>query len=311
MQIQTEIADIKGGKTPQLADTTSTPTFLNRWWPEEAQNTNLKTINTPDATTTHTSQSSADLEITVSNNQDTEKLANTAAKQPVQSINRQPNPKLNTAIQQQGEDSLVYFNEKQSSGTTSHASFIKGSEMPVTDRRQQINGIQVVLNVNESTSGATRLVADEMLSRHVNNTLLSQVAEVIRHNARKDARGQTQVTLQLHPQNLGKVIIKLTYRDGNISTHFYAATEPVKRIIESFLPQLRENLASFELNLQNASVSVGEDSGLWGQQGNRQSQFKRQRNSYINVAEKSDETLSAKTAGSIDRIDANRFNYFV
>jgi flagellar hook-length control protein FliK len=144
--------------------------------------------------------------------------------------------------------------------------------------------------------------------RPENNPVFMQLAEAIKGKVSKDSQGQTHVRLQLHPQNLGEVTIKLIYRDGNVTAHFQAASEQVKQIIENSLPQLRETLASFQLSLQNASVSVGHENGRWGQDGNQGRYFKKQHSAHIPSAGligQSGATVATQQEAS------SRLNYFV
>ena len=102
-----------------------------------------------------------------------------------------------------------------------------------------------------------------------------QLAEAIRGQIGRDGQGSTHVRLQLQPESLGEVVIRLVYKDGNLSTHFHAATEGARQIIESSLGQLREALATHQLNLQHTTVSAGGEEGRWGQDWNHNRNFNR------------------------------------
>ncbi len=143
------------------------------------------------------------------------------------------------------------------------------------------------------------------------NSLAAQLADAVRGRIAKDGQGQMHVRLQLQPEHLGEVNIKIIYRDGNLSTHFHAASEQVKHVIESSLGQLRENLASFQLNLQSVSVSVGGEQGRREQSWERNPQFRQQHSPHIAGQGKSESLAAGTTASSAAAEYTSGLNYFV
>jgi flagellar hook-length control protein FliK len=177
----------------------------------------------------------------------------------------------------------------------------------------QVDNTQVVLNAAMSTNASTVKTAGveaPTFARPGDNALFMQLAEAVRGHVHKDGQGQTQVRLQLHPANLGEVSIKLTYRDGHITTHFHAATEQARQVIESSLPQLRETLAGYQLNLQSATVSAGDEGNRWGQRENQGRQFNKQRGSHLTERGKTTETISGTGPEAAATSSANQLNYF-
>lgn len=143
-------------------------------------------------------------------------------------------------------------------------------------------------------------------------SFVSRFAEIIKGHVNKDSSGQTHIKLQLQPESLGQVIIRLVFKDGNISTQFQAATEHAKQIIENSLPQLRETLANFQLNLQNASVTVGgEDGGnsKWGREWNQGGNNNSRRNQF--KGDNDDLEVVDNPSKSKDVIKQNQLNYFI
>ncbi len=79
----------------------------------------------------------------------------------------------------------------------------------------------------------------------------------------------TVIRLNLEPQSLGEIRIKLSYVNGELSAHFHTASGMVKDAIESSLSQLRDNLAQVNVSLGNATTSWGQQ-----QQGQKWQNFK-------------------------------------
>ncbi|WP_347491386.1 flagellar hook-length control protein FliK [Desulfoscipio sp. XC116] len=178
---------------------------------------------------------------------------------------------------------------------------------------QQLDGAQMAMNItSSSTAGTAKAAGGEMpaLLKSSDNALFMQLADAVRGQVSKDGQGQTQVRLQLHPANLGEVSIKLTYRDGNITTHFHAATEQARQAIENCLPQLREVLAGHQLNLQSATVSAGDEGSRWGQRENQGQQYSKKRGANITKSGQVTETITGTSPEAMLTGDANRLNSF-
>jgi len=94
-------------------------------------------------------------------------------------------------------------------------------------------------------------------SETVNKTdIINQIvkkAEVIFTDAKQEMR------MQLEPENLGKLSLKLAVEKGLITAKFVAESYEVKQIIESNLNDLKDMLKEKGLEVQNFSVSVGQD----------------------------------------------------
>ncbi|AGL01654.1 flagellar hook-length control protein [Desulfoscipio gibsoniae DSM 7213] len=166
--------------------------------------------------------------------------------------------------------------------------------------------------INNDILSATKSAGGKAinLTRTEVNNVYMQLAEAIRGQVVKGGQGQTQVSLQLQPKHLGEVVIKIIYRDGNIATHFQTASEHAKYMIESSLSQLKETLSSFNLNLQNATVSIGGENNRRGQNWDQNRQHKKQFDGLsgktMAVNEKAFGQSTEEITGALDKL-----NYFV
>lgn len=71
---------------------------------------------------------------------------------------------------------------------------------------------------------------------------------------------QSEMRMQLEPENLGKLTLKIAVERGLITAKFTAENNEVKQIIESSFNELKDMLQEKGLEVQNFSVSVGQDS---------------------------------------------------
>ncbi len=70
------------------------------------------------------------------------------------------------------------------------------------------------------------------------------------------ALGETTMEMELNPASLGKVLMEVTQKEGNISAHIYTQNETVKEALESQMVQLRENLNQQGVKVDSVQVSV-------------------------------------------------------
>ncbi|GHU40953.1 hypothetical protein FACS1894111_02440 [Clostridia bacterium] len=83
-------------------------------------------------------------------------------------------------------------------------------------------------------------------------------------------REQSSVEILLNPANLGKVMLQVSAREGMITAQLAAETEAVKRILETRVAELKENLNQQGLKVEAVEVTVAShafDRNLQGQPG--------------------------------------------
>lgn len=97
--------------------------------------------------------------------------------------------------------------------------------------------------------------------------------------------GKSEVKLQLMPENLGSVYIKISMEKGAMTAKVYAENIQVKELIDNNLNQLRINLGEKGINVSSLEVSVGQDPRSFEKQQTyyqHQSKLKRLTNDRIN-----------------------------
>ncbi|MDO4719304.1 MAG: flagellar hook-length control protein FliK [Peptostreptococcaceae bacterium] len=72
-------------------------------------------------------------------------------------------------------------------------------------------------------------------------------------------QNKNEMKIQLHPQTLGKLTVKLSSENGVMNASFFAENDKAKQMIESQMEELRRTLETQGIQVQNLSVTV--DSG--------------------------------------------------
>lgn len=73
---------------------------------------------------------------------------------------------------------------------------------------------------------------------------------------------QSEVRLNLHPEHLGHIAVKLVVGDGAIRANLVAQDMAVKAALEANLDQLKSRLSDQGFQVEQVHVTVGSDSGL-------------------------------------------------
>ncbi|NLA57312.1 MAG: flagellar hook-length control protein FliK [Firmicutes bacterium] len=86
----------------------------------------------------------------------------------------------------------------------------------------------------------------------------SQVVEQIIRGVELNVKGENgEIRLQLKPDSLGEVEVRIAAHNGIVSAEFIAESQRVKSLIEAGLDQLKQQLMEQGLNIQELTVQVG------------------------------------------------------
>lgn len=80
--------------------------------------------------------------------------------------------------------------------------------------------------------------------------------QVIQRSSLKELEGKRQLTVELHPEELGQVKLNLTQDNDRMQLHLQAQSSEVRDILEKHLPRLQEALQQQGLRLETIQVSV-------------------------------------------------------
>ena len=136
--------------------------------------------------------------------------------------------------------------------------------------------------------------------RPMAQSVANQVAMKVKLMA---GENRQEMELQLKPESLGKLSLKIVHERGEILAKITAENEQVKGILESNLQLLKDALEKNGLSVQQLSVSVGNGSNSDSKQSKEDS-----RNSFY--AEKSGETSAAGAVNPAELLEKIAKEYF-
>ncbi|MEE0862199.1 MAG: flagellar hook-length control protein FliK [Lachnospiraceae bacterium] len=128
-----------------------------------------------------------------------------------------------------------------------------------------------ILNVNtvRPEDFAVRLTED--LSAKVGERqAITIVRQVVEQVSVQTKQGMTTMELQLYPAHLGRVVVQLVSRDGNVTAQITAETEAAKNALEGQLTLLKENLVNQGVRIENVEVTIASHAFEQNMQGERQ-----------------------------------------
>lgn len=119
---------------------------------------------------------------------------------------------------------------------------------------QQNNKAEFQINVKEMNVNFKK---DEMViinKSDIVNQVVKKADIIIRE-------GHSEMIMKLEPESLGKLNLKIVVENGLITAKFVAESQQVKEVLESSFNQLKDSLQEKGIEVQNFSVSVGQQSG--------------------------------------------------
>lgn len=180
------------------------------------------------------------------------------------------------------------------------------------------NAEDVISNLNQAMAqAATGPALTETYDTVVSQTdIVRQVVDEIKLNLSKDV---TSMTLQLNPEQLGKVQIHVTTKNGVMQAQIIAETEAARKAVESGLSLLKEAFDNRDLKVDAIEVMVGTQD--YFENGEAQTQAdaesgrenQRKRVTGINLQADSDDEISEnqKLESEMMKAQGNQVSYMV
>lgn len=118
-------------------------------------------------------------------------------------------------------------------------------------------GSQIITNLNQAIENAMQTEDAAGVSSYLDAVqeadIVRQVIDNIRVNINSDS---TSITLQLNPENLGKVQVSVANKNGVMQAQIVAETEAAKHAIEGSIALLKETFDNHELKVDAIEVMV-------------------------------------------------------
>lgn len=177
------------------------------------------------------------------------------------------------------------------------------------------NAEGVISNLNQAMTQVTgeEIAATPFDTSVAQTDIVRQVVDEIRLNLSKDV---TSMTLQLNPEQLGKVQIHVSTKNGVMQAQIIAETEAAKAAVESGLAVLKEAFENQDLKVDAIEVMVGtpdyftEESGAEAQMEQKE-QKSGNSTGAVNFAGNSDDEISEDMSLESEMMKAqgNQVNY--
>jgi flagellar hook-length control protein FliK len=155
------------------------------------------------------------------------------------------------------------------------------SEQPVLETVTRFDGGELRLETVDVKTGAkvqSMPVVDQQ-QRIQEFEVVRQVAEKVRYMANQ---GSQRMTLQLNPEQLGQIDLRIVLKDGEMQVHASVNSDTAQQALESHVGLLRESLEKQNIVLERLEVSVdrqradGSANNQQQQSGERNSRSRRQ-----------------------------------
>lgn len=114
-------------------------------------------------------------------------------------------------------------------------------------------GVQVN-NQQQPVNAAAAEAVPEFARQLDTESIIRQIVEYTKVSI---SNTQTTMEMQLNPENLGKIYLEVTARQGNVSAHIIAQNEFVKEALETQMAELKQNLNQAGVKVDAVEVTVG------------------------------------------------------
>ena len=129
----------------------------------------------------------------------------------------------------------------------------KGNENSASENQQFATNGNTQLNNTQTVNQATDFsgnIPGENVSAH---EIYDQIGEYIKTQVKP---GMSEVEMQLNPEHLGSLHIRLSSKQGNVTAQFVVQNEAVRAALEMQMIQLKENFAEQGIKVDAVEVTV-------------------------------------------------------
>lgn len=142
----------------------------------------------------------------------------------------------------------------EKTGSEKHETVISKSSIEVKDIIPDDSAVVSIQNTIDSLDAATEKVPVSAFEKLLPEKVTEQVVMKVKLMA---GENRQEMEMQLKPESLGKLTLKIVHERGEILAKITAENEQVKGILEGSMQQLKDALEKSGVSVQSLSVSVG------------------------------------------------------
>lgn len=211
--------------------------------------------------------------------------------------------------------------------TTDSKSFWENVSSRLTVRKENseqlsgnMNGQPSLAESNTLNSGSNNkdsTLINDKLNQMFDFTEQDNVLDQIVKKVELDLKsGQTEMRMQLKPENLGEVQMKVVIEDGKLNAHFLTSTATAKEALEANVQQLKQSLQEQGVKVEKIAILLSSGDLQFNQKQQDESLYQNQkitknwrRSSGIADYESPDETVVGKTSATDQILSAEQIDY--
>ncbi len=197
--------------------------------------------------------------------------------------------KTETPITQEHESTVGSTDAKPKysfEGSSHERTIIAASEKPEEQKIPQtaINPHMVEVSFTDFTEVSDNAPVKNGTIKEIVGTDAVVIQQVIEKAETLLGENRSEVVMQLKPESLGKISLRVIQERGEIVARFVAENEQVKAVLENNMQMLRDSLQRSGVLLQSLSVSVGHQNTGQNPGDNRSLQSEPEKRRHIKVA---------------------------
>lgn len=126
-------------------------------------------------------------------------------------------------------------------------------------------------------------MVDKVESKQLDQLLKQEIVQQVVNRISINVTGNnSEMTMQLRPEHLGKLVLNIVSNDGVLTAKFMTENQVVKEAIEANLYQLKETLEQQGINVDDIEVSVADNNFFDQREGNQQAFEQGRQNRRVN-----------------------------
>lgn len=158
------------------------------------------------------------------------------------------------------KESTIKFDSMIKKSDFTEAHIMKGGKVDISPDTEFTSSGEINLANSDNSKYVQKNVG--IMSEMRTSSKEDLFKQIIENSMAFNNQDSSEIRIHLKPDSLGKLTISLIMEEGKMTARFVAENQAVKETIESNFSELRDALNQKGLNIQNLSVSVGQQ-GKW------------------------------------------------